>query len=126
MQPSAAHSLSSLNASDAISVCSGTLPGSSRLGCAGSSEKYALRFCSTTPVAAEVTHEPKTPYRLKISDAALPAASTAATYTVSPVRLPYDGTWSQASARCGSIRRRRLAACDFEIRRSIGTCTKRG
>ena len=88
MQPSAAHSLSFLNASDAISVCSGTLPGSRRFGCFGSNEKYAARFCSTTPVSAEVTQEPNTPYRLKISEAALPSASIAATYTVSPVRLP--------------------------------------
>ena len=33
----------------------------------------------------------------------MPSASTAQTYTVSPARLPYDGTLSQGSARAGSI-----------------------
>src|SRR5215467_2269955 len=103
MQPSTAHnvSLSSfpllflfLNAREAISVCSGVLPGATQLGCAGSSEKYAARFCSTTPVAPAVAHEPNTPYSELISAAALPCASTAAMNTVSPRRLPCEGTLS--------------------------------
>ena len=61
MQPTAAHSLSLRKASEAISVCKGVLPGSTRLGLFGSSEKYAERFCSTTPVRPATTAAPKLP-----------------------------------------------------------------
>ena len=64
----------------------------------------------TTPASPAVTQAPKMPYRLKIREAALPLSSTAATYTVSPARLPSDGTSFHGSARAGSISGRRESA----------------
>jgi hypothetical protein len=61
-----------------------------------------------------------------MSATALPSASTAAMNTVSPLRLPYEGTWSHGQRTPGSINGRRASACSFEISRSIGTSTKRG
>ena len=90
----------SLNASEAISVCSGTLPGSRRLGCFGSSEKYAPRFCSTTPVSADGDAGAEHAVEAEDQRRGVAFASTAATYTVSPVRLPCEGTLSHGRARC--------------------------